>query len=171
MLLPLVRILQIVDIGEWLTNSVAARVVGEPVVPAEGATTAATTETTAVPTEAERPGPSATKTKRGSVFGNLFNKKDNASPTRERKEKDVAPAVPAKDAEPTTAATEAAATETTPASAEAPAAGTSSLETASPTTHSKATMPYESKGGLFGFIKQKDTQHEVIREIAYVQFR
>lgn len=44
----------------------------------------------------------APKPKRASVFGSFF-KRDSSSPTREKKEKEVAPVVPAKDAEVTPA--------------------------------------------------------------------
>ena len=39
------------------------------------------------------------KSKRGSIFGSLFSKKDATSPTSENAEKEAGPSVPAKDAE------------------------------------------------------------------------
>ena len=102
-------------------------------------------------------------TKRNSLFGNLFNKV--TSPSHEKTEKDVAPAVPAKD------------TETTPVSAAAPqladptdtsaaqpvattgeTAPVSAGTTSTPRTLTSSSPP---KGGIFAFMKQKDAKHEV----------
>ena len=156
---------------------IAARVISEPVVPVEGSTTTGAGEGTAAPaqtssltpTQTETTNTATSKPKRGSVFGSLFAKKDSASPTRERKERDIAPAVPAKDGETTSAATapttEGHTMEAAPATTEGAAANTTTPETTAPapattTAAHKATSPIESKGGLFGFMKPKETTHE-----------
>ena len=159
------------DLLAALANSIslAARVLGEPVVNTEGSATEAST---APPTEAATAsdvGPSTTATetapkptKRGSVFGSFFGKKDGTSPSTERKEKEIIPAVPAKDTEVSPAAeavpvvgdvdSPIAAEETTPAVPEPVGA---------PTTTAAATSPSESKSGIFGFLKQKEAQRDV----------
>ena len=95
-------------------------------------------------------------TKRGSVFGSFFNRKDSSLPT-ERKEKELAPAVPSKDSEPTPVSSTAPQLEdpmktstVEPVEASAPASMASPI----------ATSP-ENKGGIFGFMKQKEAQHQV----------
>ena len=159
--------------------AVAERVVGAPVVPVEGSTTVAAADEPAQPILAESgvepwnpvnresaPKPN----KRNSLFGGLFNKKDAGSPTLERTERDVGPTPPLKD------------TESTPTSAPAPQtpepATKSTVQTAEPSHESvpgvlEATTapvagdapvqksPPTSKGGIFGFMKQKEAHYSV----------
>jgi hypothetical protein len=148
---------------------VAARVLEAPVVPAESATTetvapteaaattetAPTTEAAVVTPKAEAPKP----TKRGSVFGSIFGKKDTVSPKEEKKEKDVVPAVPAKDTEVAAVApqldpvsTEAPSEETPavvpePATETAPAPSAASPVESTPATKEKRRQSFFSLGG------------------------
>ena len=159
--------------------AVAERVLGAPVVPAEGSTTVMAADEPAQPILAES-GVESLNTvnrdnapkpnKRNSLFGGFFNKKDPGSPTLERTEKDVGPTPPLKDTEPT------------PVSASAPQlaepVNTSSVQAAEPLQESVPEMldtstapaagdvPIQkysptSKGGIFGFMKQKEVQHSV----------
>ena len=155
-----------------ISYNVAARVISEPVVPNEelkasspsdAVQPAVATESTPMNTNVGEPSTMRETvprpSKRGSMFGSFFNKRDNASPTRERKEKDIAPAVPSKDVEPT------------PISATAPhledPMSTSSPGPAEPAAPASATIPSvttpstEMKGGIFGFMRQKEAQHQV----------
>ncbi|KAL9126474.1 MAG: hypothetical protein Q9217_004473 [Psora testacea] len=91
--------------GDFDAPAVASRVMGEPVLPAAGATTGATETTPSPVTEAViTNGPTSTNTptattasrptKRNSVFGGFFGKRDaTTSPTTT----ETSPAVPAKD--------------------------------------------------------------------------
>ena len=105
------------------------------------------------------------KFKRGSVFGNLpfLSKKEKETPT---KKEDLAPAVPAKDTEPV--AETAPQLEPVRTTAEPPAVAASESAAEPPTTTTTATTPKtekpDSKGGLFGFLKQKEAQNEVRTE-------
>ncbi|KAI9814451.1 MAG: hypothetical protein M1827_003307 [Pycnora praestabilis] len=89
--------------------AIAARVVEAPIAPIEGsqpivadeviqasAAESRTAEPSAINT-ATRDAPKTSK--RNSIFGNFFQKKDVTSPTEEKVEKEVAPVVPAKDIE------------------------------------------------------------------------
>ena len=101
--------------------------------------------------------------KRNSIFGSFFGKKDVTSPTKE----EAAPSVPAKDVEPTVVSATAPQLEDPVHTAAQP------TETAPTTTHRLDTThastpatkhngsPSATKGGIFGFMKQKDAQHEV----------
>lgn len=152
--------------------NLAARVISEPIVPNEEAKASSTsdavkpavaTESAAMNTNVGEPSTiretAPRPVKRGSMFGGFFNKRDNASPTRERKEKDIAPTAPSKDVGPA------------PISATAPQLedpiSTSSTHPAEPTAPASTTIPdmtapsSESKGGIFGFMRQKETQHQV----------
>ena len=126
---------------------------------------------------------SALKSKRGSVFGSVpfFGKKKDETP---KKEEEAPPAVPAKDTttkpvsdtapqlespvkpedatppaapaienKDTTKETSEAAV---PAATAVPAASAKTKDSEKPERKSS-----ESKGGLFGFLKQKEAQHEV----------
>ena len=137
------------------------------------------------------------KAKRGSVFGGLFGKKDATSPTEEKKESEVAPAVPAKDTTATevpavseeapkiekpieakpidTAAVVAAAdTVTTP-----PAVEESPKEATAVPAETTTAGKTEEKGGLFGFIKKqearfagkKDSEDETTEHVAATEER
>ena len=109
-----------------------------------------------------------TKSKRASVFGSLpfLNKKDKETPA---KKEEAPPAVPNKDtAEPVAeAAPQLDPVGTTPTTDLTAPADTATTEspTDAPITTATATTPkaekQESKGGLFGFLKQKEAQHEV----------
>lgn len=108
--------------------------------------------------------------KRNSLFGGFFNKKETGSPTPEHTEKDVGPTPPLKDTEstltsaPTPQPTEPMITSsvqpTEPSqesvldmldTSTAPVAGDALVQQSSPT----------SKGSIFGFMKEKETQHGV----------
>ena len=122
------------------------------------------------------------KSKRASIFGSLFSKKDTASPTSEKAEKEAGPSVPAKDAEvlpvsetapkieepiankpiDTAAVTAPIDTVETPAVVdEAPA------ETAKETAPAEAatTPTKEKKGGIIGFIKKEAARFEGKKEV------
>ncbi|MCJ1380494.1 hypothetical protein MMC17_003599 [Xylographa soralifera] len=149
---------------------VAARVMGEPVVPiqaAQGEDSAAPViaqPVAAAPSSATAPEVAPKPTKRGSVFGSLFGKKDGVSPILERKDKDIVPAVPAKDSETTPLTTTAPHLDPVATSAPSVEGLTTEPEVAtSPIT--KAVSPGESKGGMFGFLKQKEVQKEEKKEI------
>ena len=127
---------------------------------------------------------STLKTKRGSVFGSVpfFGKKKDETP---KKEEEAPPAVPAKDTTTTKPVSDTApqlespvkpedatppaapvvenkdtTKETTeaavPTAAAVPTTGTKNKDTEKPERKSS-----ESKGGLCGFLKQKEAQHEV----------
>ncbi len=118
--------------------------------------------------------PTEKKSKRASIFGGLFGKKDVTSPTSE---KDVGPSVPAKDTdvlpvsetapkieEPidqkpldTAAVTAPVDTVQTPPAAEETSKETTAAETA--TTPTK-----EKKGGFLGFIKKTEAKLEGKKE-------
>lgn len=166
----------IVEPAPFDAAAVAARVISEPVVPSEEAKDSSTSnavqpvipaESAAMDTSVGQPSTmretAPRPAKRGSMFGSFFNKRDNASPTRERKEKDIAPAVPNKDVEP-------APVSATAPQLEDPMSTSSSqpAETAAPasTTIPSVTTPSsESKGGIFGFMRQKDAQHQDKKEV------
>lgn len=116
-------------------------------------------------------GASTLKSKRGSVFGAIpfLNKKEKEAPVK--KEEEVKPAVPAKDTEPVsetapqlanpiegTGVTEPL-TDAEPAAESEPVATTGAKGASSPSPKADKT---ESKGGFFGFLKQKEQQLEVI---------
>ncbi|KAL9123095.1 MAG: hypothetical protein Q9187_000346 [Circinaria calcarea] len=166
----------IVEPASFDAAAVAARVISEPVVPNEEAKDSSTSnavqpvipaEPAAMDTSVGQPSTmretAPRPAKRSSMFGSFFNKRDNASPTRERKEKDIAPAVPSKDVEPT------------PVSATAPQledpTSTSLSQPAEPAAPASTTIPSvttpssESKGGIFGFMRQKEAQHQDKKEI------
>ena len=103
--------------------------------------------------------------KRSSVFGSLFSKKDNLSPTRERKEKEIMPAVPAKDIESAPVSESAPQLEDNMSPSSAQPAEAVAAPTASPTA--PTTTPAESKGGIFGFMKQKEPQQQVSDTIIF----
>ncbi|MCJ1403291.1 hypothetical protein MMC11_006514 [Xylographa trunciseda] len=150
--------------------AVAARVMGEPVVPTEGVIGDSSTAPAVAEVIAAEPSPAIAHEvapkpiKRGSVFGSLFGKKDGVSPSLERKEKDVVPAVPAKDSETAPLAATAPQLDpvTTSASPVEAANAEPEIAAASPTT--KVTSPSEVKGGIFGFLKQKEAQKEEKKE-------
>ena len=123
----------------------ASRATKEPEVSADGSKSASTADT------------APKSSKRNSVFGGFFNKKDTPK-------KDVAPAVPPKDDESGTAPKASEPTDTSPANAAEGVTDTpAATETPAPTstTPTQKTPQTESKGGLFGFIKSKEAQHEV----------
>ena len=159
--------------------AVAERVLGAPVVSAEGSATVNATDEPAQPILAES-GTESSNTvsrenapksnKRNSLFGGFFNKKDTGSPILERTEKDVGPTPPLKDTEPTPSSA--------PATQLTEPVNTSSVQTTEPsqesvpTTLDTTTAPVvgdtpvqksspTSKGGIFGFMKQKEAQHSV----------
>jgi hypothetical protein len=91
-------------------HDIAARVIDAPVVGADEIkpvipdhTTTSTTTEQAVgnnivtPTRETTVEAAPKTSKRNSLFGGLFQKKEVASPSEEKSERDVAPAVPAKD--------------------------------------------------------------------------
>ncbi|MCJ1439021.1 hypothetical protein MMC27_008411 [Xylographa pallens] len=149
---------------------VAARVMGEPVVPIEGANgedlaaPMIAQPVAAEPSSAIAPEIAAKPTKRGSVFGSFFGKKDGVSPSLERKEKDIVPAVPAKDREIVPLATTAQQLDPVATSAPSVDGATAELEAGATSPITKATSPGEFKGGMFGFLKQKEAQKEEKRE-------
>ena len=131
------------------------------------------------------------------MFGGLFGKKDATSPTEEKKESEIAPAVPAKDSKETeipavseeapkiekpveakpidTAAVVAAAdTVTTPPAVEE----TPKEPTSTPAEPTTATQT-EEKGGLLGFFKKqearfagkKDSEDETTEHVAATEER
>ena len=140
---------------------------GEPVVPIEGgkgddlAAPTIAQPATVEPSSAIAPEVTAKPTKRGSVFGSLFGKKDGVSPSLERKDKDIVPAVPANDGETVPLATTAPQLDPVAISAPSVEGATTEPETAATFPVIKATSPGESKGGVFGFLKQKEAQKEV----------
>lgn len=151
--------------------SLASRVIAEPVLPTEETkameTGDMTTDAAEAPMTTNSPEAAPKPTKRGSVFGNFFNKKDGMSPSREKKEKDMAPAVPVKDSE----ATPMAATEEPAAAAQPEETAVMSTPdenttatSATPAATTAHTPASESKGGIFGFLKQKEAQREVRNE-------
>ena len=153
-------------LGTYL--SLASRVITEPVLPTEETkameTGDMTTDATEAPVTTNPPEAAPKPTKRGSVFGNFFNKKDGMSPSREKKEKDMAPAVPVKDAEATPmAATEepASVTQLEETAVMSTPAENTIATSAAPTATTAHTPASESKGGIFGFLKQKEAQREV----------
>jgi hypothetical protein len=107
------------------------------------------------------------KSKRASIFGSLFSKKDATSPTSEKAEKEAGPSVPAKDAEvlpvsetapkieepiankpiDTAEVTAPIDTAQTPAAVDEAAKETAPAETATTPTKKK-------EGGIRGFIKE-----------------
>ena len=122
------------------------------------------------------------KSKRASIFGSLFSKKDATSPTSEKAEKEAGPSVPAKDAD------------VLPVSETAPkieepiankpidtAAVTAPIDTAqtpagvdeAPTETAKETAPAEAattptkgkKGSIIGFIKEGAARLEGKKEV------
>ncbi|MCJ1483384.1 hypothetical protein MMC06_003551 [Schaereria dolodes] len=143
--------------------AIAARVVGAPVEPVNGAEPTVAPETVS-PTPAETTSNRDTTTKpnkRNSIFSNLFNKRENVSPTRERKEEDASVA-PIKESEPSIVTAAAPQLEhpvrTSSVQASAKPLSTAAAS-ATATNETKSSQP-ESKGGIFGFIKQKEAQHD-----------
>jgi len=116
------------------------------------------------PSSAIAPEVAPKPTKRGSVFGSLFGKKDGISPSAERKEKDVVPAVPAKDSETAPLATTAPQLDPVTTSAPPVEATTAEPEIAAASPTTKVSSPSESRGGVFGFLKQKEVQKEEKKE-------
>ena len=143
---------------------------GEPIA-AESATTNAiepTAETAATetkPSAATASRDNAPKpSKRNSIFGSFFGKKDVTSPTKE----EAAPIVPAKDVEPTAVSATAPQLEdpvstTTRPTETVPTTTAGKLDTtvASTPATKQNVSPSATKGGIFGFMKQKEAQHEV----------
>ena len=128
-------------------STIASRATAEPVIPTEGS---------AIDSSNAGRETILKSSKRGSVFGNLFNRKDSNIPT-ERKEKEVTPLAPTKDNDHTPSSTIAPQIEdptkesnTEPIDATAPTSTASAI----------ATSPSENKGGIFGFMKQKEAQHQ-----------
>ena len=112
------------------------------------------------------------KSKRASIFGSLFSKKDTASPTSEKAEKEAGPSVPAKDAEVLPVSETAPKIEepiaNKPIDTAAVTAPIDTVETPAavdeaPTETAKETAPAETattptkdkKGGIIGFIKKE----------------
>ena len=130
-------------------TSIAARVVGEPIVPAEGKVTgtdnvtpATGAATTAAEPIAAETTPSSTArenapkpNKRASLFGGFFGKKDATAPAAT----ETAPAVPAKD-EPAAVSTTAPQLDK-PVTDPAPAPATENATSGSPTTAGESTTP------------------------------
>jgi len=122
------------------------------------------------------------KSKRASIFGSLFSKKDATSPTSEKAEKEAGPSVPAKDAEvlpvsetapkieepiankpiDTAAVTAPIDTAQTPAAVDEAATETAK-ETAPAETATTPTK--EKKGGILGFIKKEAARLEGKKEV------
>jgi hypothetical protein len=121
------------------------------------------------------------KSKRGSIFGGLFAKKDVTSPTAEKAEKDGAPSVPVKDTdvlpvseiapkieEPiankpidTAAVTAPIDTVQTPAATES----TSEIPKEIIAAETSTTPTKEKKGGLIGFIKKEAAKLEGKKDV------
>lgn len=162
----------------------ASRVVAEPVLPAEAVNTAgaggiapaAAVEPTAGTTTSEAMPAAVTPAreaaprpaKRNSIFGSFFGKKDVTSPTKE----DVAPVVPVKDAEPLAVSATAPQLEDPVNTASqptetVPATKMGKLDTTAVSTPAtkQNVSPSATKGGIFGFMKQKEVQHEVSLEM------
>ena len=144
----------------------AARVVDEPIVPAESSKLHGDEEVTGttagdpVPETAPKQPETAPKpSKRNSVFGGLFNKKDVTNPPAEPVEKG-APAVPAKDNETVPVSKDAPQLDT-PVDTTSPAEAATAPEATKSATSPISTNPSEQKGGIFGFMKQKEVQHDV----------
>ena len=150
-----------------ISYTIAARVMEEPVVPIEGANgedlaaSMIPQPIAAEPSSAIAPEVANKPTKRGSVFGTFFGKRDGVSPSLERKEKDIVPAVPAKDSEIVPLATTAQQFDPVATSGPSVEDATTEPETAATSPIAKATSPGELKGGMFGFLKQKEAQKEV----------
>ncbi|KAF2032035.1 hypothetical protein EK21DRAFT_62070 [Setomelanomma holmii] len=135
---PIVPVTEISTTAPVITEDI-------PKVGEELKTEATPAPVTPVAAEESKPVESATKTeekpkptKRGSIFGTFFEKVK--SPTHEKKEHDVVPAVPGKDAEPTPAASK-------PLEEAVVAAPASTEPITEPTTAVKAdeAKPVESK--------------------------
>lgn len=100
--------------------------------------------------------------KRNSIFGSFFGH------TKE----ETAPIIPTKDAEPTSVSATAPQLEDPVNTASqpvetAPVTTLDKLDTTSASTPAtkQNVSPSATKGGIFGFMKQKEVQHEVSREI------
>ncbi len=110
--------------------------------------------------------PTPHKSKRASLFGGLFQKKDVTSPTTEKTKEEVAPAVPAKD-ESLAVAETAPQIDTAVGSGKPiePESVTKPIDT--PTAPKETTTPQEitstspSKGGFKGFLKKAEGMFEV----------
>lgn len=130
------------------------------------------------PTTSAEATPTSNKAKRGSVFGNFFKQKGVSSPTTEKTEKDVGPAVPAKDKEvppvtkeapqlgdPVDASTSKpinTAAVTAPVDAELAKNTTAKDTTGKDTTNQPAeTGSSPSKGGFLDFIKKQEARFGV----------
>lgn len=123
-------------------------------------------EETTDKTETKTAEPAAHKSKRNSIFGGFFQKKDVTSPTAEKTKEEAAPAVPAKDTE-------------TPAVAETAPQIEAPVDTGKPIEPESVTQPIDtpapkettpapqetgtspSKGGLIGFFKKAENLFEV----------
>ena len=126
----------------------------------------------AKPKEEPKTPASTLKSKRGSVFGSVpfFGKKKEESA---KKEEESPPAVPAKDPQPVSETAPQLENPVKPEDATAPAAPvteskepaakevTEAATSAATSTNNKEADKSESKGGLFGFLKPKETQPEV----------
>ncbi|KAI9674669.1 MAG: hypothetical protein M1817_001572 [Caeruleum heppii] len=162
-------------------TAVAARVVAAPVVPvvqnqdkataeqpaSTGVSVPATTTTAASEPTAVQPNTTTTTVsaketpkanKRSSIFGSIFGKKDVTSPAEEKREGDVAPAVPIKDSvEPTSTP---AKTDVAPESSTTPAIVTepTSVPTsrAAPAAVTKDTTASSPKENFFGKLMKQD---------------
>ncbi|MCJ1340891.1 hypothetical protein MMC09_006187 [Bachmanniomyces sp. S44760] len=150
--------------------AVAARVVDEPIVPAESSKLHGDEEVTGttagdpVPETAPKQPETAPKpSKRNSVFGGLFNKKDVTNPPAEPVEKG-APAVPAKDNETVPVSKDAPQLDT-PVDTTSPAEAATAPEATKSATSPISTNPSEQKGGIFGFMKQKEVQHDEKKDL------
>ena len=141
------------------------------IIPGENATTAAVEPSTGIVAGETRPTVTTSTrdnaprpNKRNSIFGSFFGKKDITSPTKE----EAAPVVPIKDAEPTVVSATPPQLEDPVNTASqpietAPVATTDKLNTtpASTPATKQNVSPSATKGGIFGFMKQKEMQHEV----------
>jgi len=127
-------------------EAVAARATAEPVdAPAAAETTPAAVSAEAPVAEEEKkeeaPAVPAKPSKRGSIFGNLYEK--IRSPTHEKKESEVAPVVPPKDTETPAPVTEATTEAAAPEVAAAPVEAAAPTET--PAAEPKAATPHKEK--------------------------
>lgn len=128
---------------------------------AAGEAAPATVAETAVGTTSREAAPKPSK--RNSIFGNFFAKSPAATPSTG----EAAPAVPAKDLTAVSATAPqledpviASSQPTAITHESAPGKLDTAVASTSATTSHKPTSP-GSKGGLFGFMKQKEVQHEV----------
>jgi len=157
------------------TPAVEPTTVEEAAAPAAGVVAPAVVaedkkhEETTDKTETKTAEPAAHKSKRNSIFGGFFQKKDVTSPTAEKTKEEAAPAVPAKDTE-------------TPAVAETAPQIEAPVDTGKPIEPESVTQPIDtpapkettpapqetgtspSKGGLIGFFKKAENLFEEKKE-------